>query len=71
MKILVIGNGTQGKKRLLNLNKSIKYKTYDRYYKSDYKKFDLINLNDFNAVFLCVPDSCKFDYIELFKKFMY
>lgn len=68
MKILIIGNGTQGKKRILNLNKNIRFDVYDPYTQSDFKKFDLINLNNYKAVFLCVPDNKKFDYIELFLK---
>lgn len=68
MKILIIGNGTQGKKRISNLNKNIKYKIYDPYHKSDYLKFDLINFNNFDAVFICTPDVNKFDYIEMFLK---
>ena len=68
MKILIIGNGIQGKKRILNLNKKIKYKVFDPYLKSDYQKFELINLDNFDAVFLCIPDVYKFYYIELFLK---
>ena len=71
MKILIIGNGIQGKKRILNLNKKIKYKVFDPYLKSDYQKFELINLDNFDAVFLCIPDVYKFYYIELFLKKKY
>ena len=37
MKILIIGNGTQGKKRILNLNKNIRFDVYDPHTQSDYK----------------------------------
>ena len=63
---MIIGNGTQGKKNI-KLKQKYQIYVYDLTLNLIIKNW-LINLNNYNAVFLCVPDNKKFDYIDLFLK---
>lgn len=67
MRILIAGLGTQGQKRIKYLKKNIEYVTFDPYSKSsDYKKLSEIKDEEYDAVFLCIPDRLKESYIKYF-----
>ena len=68
MKLLIVGLGNQGQKRIKFLKK-IFFATYDPYNKkADYGLLKNIPLENFDSVFLCVPDNQKY---ELAKYFLY
>ena len=65
MRVLIIGLGNQGKKRIKSLNKTDKYITLDPYNnKADYKSIKNIPLNYFDVAFLCIPDDLKVKYMK-------
>lgn len=68
MKILIIGLGTQGKKRkkVLVTNKNLRVITLDPYNPSaDFKNLEEINFDFIDCVFLCVPDKEKKKFINI------
>ena len=63
MKIVVIGLGIQGKKRIKFLKKEL-VATVDPFNKkADYRDIKDINLKKFNTVFICTPDDEKYKII--------
>lgn len=70
MKILIIGYGTQGKKRLKFINKNSKVvgivDPLSRL--SNYKSLDQVPISSYDTVFLCTPDMLKEEYIVYFIK---
>ena len=61
MKILIMGYGTQGKKRLKFINKNSKVvgivDPLSRL--SNYKSLDQVPISSYDTVFLCTPDMLK------------
>lgn len=66
MKILIVGLGVQGQKRKKILNKH-KIITFDKYNKlADFKNIKDIPSDNYDCVFLCVPDDQKFQLMKFF-----
>ena len=59
MKVLIIGNGTQGIKRSKILNKKNYFGSLDINNSGDYKHINEVPLNKFDTCFICTPDSQK------------
>ena len=70
MKAVVIGLGTQGKKRLKSLKKKNFFIcSFDPFNKlADEKKIEALEYYNYDSVFLCVPDDLKKKYIFFFLK---
>ena len=67
MKILIVGLGIQGKKRIKYLKKKEYFASYDIFNKkADYSLLSRVPLNKFDSVFLCVPDNQKYDLVKFF-----
>ncbi len=65
MRVLIIGLGNQGKKRIKNLNKSDTHITLDPYNNNaDYNSIKDVPLDDFDVAFLCIPDELKVRYMK-------
>lgn len=63
MRVVVVGMGVQGLKRKKVLGKYFKY-SVDKFKKADFKSIHMVPLNDYDAVFICVPDNQKLLIIE-------
>ena len=64
MKIIIIGLGIQGNKRIKYLGRNL-VATIDPYNKkADYKNIRDVPLNIFDTVFICTPDTEKYDLIK-------
>ena len=72
MKILIVGLGVQGRKRIKLLKKKLVFATVDpKNKKADFKNIEEAPLNKFQSVFICTPDSEKLkilDYCIKYKK---
>tara|TARA_Y200000002_G_C22616997_1_gene636454 strand:+ start:79 stop:1008 length:930 start_codon:yes stop_codon:yes gene_type:complete len=67
MKILIVGLGNQGKKRIKYLNKYQVFGSYDPYSKSaTFNKISKIPLDKFDTVFICTPDQKKYELAKFF-----
>lgn len=67
MKILIVGLGNQGKKRINYFNKKFLFASFDPYNKNaDFQKLYLIPLDKFDSVFICTPDEEKYELIKYF-----
>jgi len=64
MKVIIVGLGIQGNKRIKYLGRNL-VATIDTYNKkADYKNIRDVPLNIFDAVFICTPDAEKYDLIK-------
>ena len=64
VKTIVVGLGVQGNKRANIIRKNL-IATVDPYNtNADYKKINEVPINEYDAVFLCVPDKEKKKLIE-------
>ena len=63
MKAVIVGIGVQGKKRKKILGKEFKY-SVDKFKDADYKSINQVPLNEYNTVFVCVPDKEKLKIVE-------
>ncbi len=69
MKIIIVGLGTQGLKRLKFLKKYVVATVDPINKKANYKKINDVPINDYNSVFICTPDYNKFELINFCIKF--
>ncbi len=68
MKSLIIGLGTQGYKRKLNISNQ-KIETVDLLNKeADFKQYKNLNPMDYSHVYICLPEEEKFEAINFFLK---
>ena len=68
MKVIIVGLGIQGKKRIKYLGNNL-IATIDPYNKeADFSKIEDVPLNIFDTVFICTPDKPKFALISYFLK---
>tara|TARA_B100000029_G_C17552764_1_gene950689 strand:+ start:285 stop:1202 length:918 start_codon:yes stop_codon:yes gene_type:complete len=63
MRVVIVGMGVQGLKRKKVLGKYFKY-SVDKFKKANFKKIQKVPLDDYDAVFVCVPDNQKLSIIE-------
>ena len=64
MKVIIVGLGVQGTKRLKVLGKNC-IATVDKHnLKADFKKITEVDVKDFDTVFICVPESEKYRVIR-------
>lgn len=64
MKIIVVGLGVQGRKRVLVAGKDVVY-TVDPYIEdADFKNIKEVPLEDYDAALLCIPDDPKIEIIS-------
>ena len=67
MRILIVGLGTQGLKRIKNLPNKFDSITLDPYSKlANFKNIKDISDNDYDTVFICTPDNTKINYLSYF-----
>ena len=67
MKILIVGLGNQGSKRIKFLKKYNYFASYDPYNpQAHFNSLKSIPLEKFDSVFLCVPDLEKYELIKFF-----
>jgi predicted dehydrogenase len=64
MKVLVVGLGTQGKKRINYLGDRFLASVDPTAEGATYQDITEVNVDSFNAVFLCVPDNQKLQLID-------
>ena len=66
MKSLIIGLGTQGYKRKLNISNQ-KIETVDLFNKeADFKQYKNLNPADYSHIYICLPEEEKFKTINFF-----
>ena len=71
MKILIVGLGVQGKKRIKYLKKKHSYVTVDtKNSRAEYNNIRKVPLNKYDTVFVCTPDDQK-NRIILFIRIIY
>lgn len=70
MKLVIVGLGTQGTKRYKLLKKYTVATVDPVNTKADYKTINDVPLDDYNAVFVCTPDSKKLDIINFCVKYL-
>ena len=63
MKAVIVGIGVQGKKRKKILGKEFKY-SVDKFKDADYKSINQVPLNEYDTVFVCVPDKEKLKIVK-------
>ena len=67
MKILIVGLGNQGKKRINHLNKKNFFASYDPFNnEANYQNLNQIPIEKFDSVFLCIPDNQKYELSKYF-----
>tara|TARA_B100001250_G_C19815668_1_gene798191 strand:+ start:1518 stop:2420 length:903 start_codon:yes stop_codon:yes gene_type:complete len=69
MKIVIIGSGTQGKKRKKLIKKKLFYSFVDNKKKNlDFKKIEDVPIDKFDTAFICIPDKEKEKVIQYLLK---
>ena len=63
MKAIIVGMGVQGNKRKKFLGKDFIY-SVDKFKRADFKSIYEVPLNDFDTVFVCIPDNEKLKVIN-------
>jgi scyllo-inositol 2-dehydrogenase (NADP+) len=64
MKVIIVGLGIQGRKRMKLLGKRVVFSVDPKTGDADYREIYEVPLNAYDAAFLCVPDNEKTNLIE-------